>query len=71
VKADALEMTRIWMGLRTWKAAMADDKVRFVGPSRYTSVFTDWFQLNFFSSIPAGTDSANVPAGKELVSAGH
>lgn len=74
VKADALEMTKIWMGLRTWKAAMADDKVSFVGPSHYTNVFTDWFQLNVFSSIPAGSDVSIAPTnvhGKQLATAGR
>ena len=69
VKADALEMTKIWMGLRTWKTAIADRKISFTGPSHYTSVFTDWFQLNFFSTIPAGIDEAIIPAKKELVAA--
>lgn len=69
VKADALEMTKIWMGLSTWKAAMADNKVSFVGPSHYTSVFTDWFQLNFFSAIPAGFDEKGALPKKKLVSA--
>lgn len=54
VKADALQLTRIWMGLQSWKAAMADGKLTLTGPSEYTSVFPDWFQLNFFSNILDG-----------------
>lgn len=54
VEADALELTRVWMGLHSWKAAMADGKVQFSGSMEYTRVFPDWFQLNFFSGVPDG-----------------
>ena len=60
VQADALELTRIWMGLRSWKAAMAEGKLVLSGPSELTRNFPDWFQMNVFASVPAGRLTAPV-----------
>lgn len=54
VKADALELTRIWMGTRSWKAALSQGTVRLRGPAEYTRDFPDWFKLNTFAGVGPG-----------------
>ena len=63
VKADAVELTRIWMGLRSWKAALAEGKVTLTGPAEYTRHFPDWFQLSVFAHVPDGRAAMRAAAG--------
>lgn len=61
VKADVLELTRVWMGLRSWKAVLTEKSVTLSGPSRYTREFPDWFQLNYFAPIGPGSEAESEP----------
>jgi len=59
VTADALELTRVWMGLRSWKSVLMEESLIINGPSRHTRHFLDWFQLNYFAAIGPGPETAD------------
>lgn len=63
VKADVLELTRVWMGLRSWKSVLTDESVQLSGPSEYTRNFPDWFQLSIFASVGPGSEDGDPSEG--------
>lgn len=44
LRADAAELTRVWKGARSWKAAINCGKVELRGITRYARQFPSWFE---------------------------
>ena len=50
VATDPVSMMRVFSGITTLAAAIADDKIRLLGPSKLAKAFGHWFLWSPFAS---------------------
>jgi hypothetical protein len=64
VTADTLALHRIWIGHRTFAAALRSGEVQLSGPRELVRGFPTWFQLSVFAHVnPVPRTLTEVPAG--------
>ncbi|MBG0566267.1 winged helix-turn-helix transcriptional regulator [Actinoplanes aureus] len=52
VTADLRGLTDVWLGKRTWDAALRAGELRFTGPEKLRRAMPGWFKRSAFASIP-------------------
>ena len=55
VATDPVSMMRVFAGITTLTDAIADDRIRLLGPSKLTKSFGDWFLWSPFAPAVRAT----------------
>jgi DNA-binding HxlR family transcriptional regulator len=65
VTTSLRSMVEIWLGERTWTAALRSEQLRIVGPEALRRAVPGWFKTTMYASVPrpgADGETARIPA---------